>query len=197
MIALDSRSAMDIALSIMAGTAIAAACGLRAFLPLLALGLGVRTGFVEVAAGGQWIASTPVLITLAWATVVELAADKVPALDHVLDLVSTVVRPVAAAAAAWCTFAGLHPAIGIAAALVLGSGAFGVHLAKAKLRLGSSLLTFGTLNGFVSVAEDAFALSLAAMAVLAPIAAFVAVTLFAVLLLRILRRATSGPSRHG
>lgn len=194
---LDPRSALDIVLAAAAGTAIAAACGLRAFLPLLALGLGVRTGYVQVAPAGEWIASTPVLITLAWATMLELAADKLPALDHALDAVSTFIRPAAAAAAAWCTFAGLHPALAIAAAIVLGSGAFGVHVAKAKLRIGTSFLTFGTLNGVVSLAEDAFAVSLSAMAVLAPLAAFVAVALFVVLLLRIVRRATSGPSRSG
>lgn len=193
----DTRSVLDLVLAAAAGTAIAAACGLRAFLPLLALGLGVRTGFVQLAPSGEWIASTPVLITLAWATAVELAADKVPALDHALDAVSTFIRPVAAAAAAWCTFAGLPPVLAIAAALVLGGGAFGVHVAKAKLRIGTSFLTFGTLNGFVSVAEDLFAMSLAAMAVLAPIAAFCAVVLFVVLLLRIARRATSGPSPRG
>ena len=192
----EPQTILDIVLAAAAGTAIAAACGLRAFLPLLILGIGVRTGFVQLAPAGQWIATTPVLITLAWATVIELAADKVPALDHALDAVSTVIRPLAAAAAAWCAFTGLHPALTVAAALVLGGGAFGVHIAKAKLRIGTSLLTFGTLNGFVSLVEDAFALGLAAMAILAPIAAFIAVVLFATLILRVARRAASGPRRE-
>lgn len=191
----EPQTVLDIVLAAAAGTAIAAACGLRAFLPLLILGIGVRTGFVQLAPAGQWIATTPVLITLAWATAIELAADKVPVLDHALDAVSTFIRPVAAVAAAWCTFSGLPPALTVAAALVLGGGAFGVHVAKAKLRLGSSMLTFGTFNGVVSLAEDAFTVGLAAMAVLAPIAAFLAVVLFATLILRIVRRANQVPRR--
>jgi hypothetical protein len=87
-----------------AGIAIAAACGLRAFLPLLALAIGVRTHMIEVDPAAAWIANTPVMVALVWATVIELAADKVPPLDHFLDLVAMVLRPAAAGIAAWCTF---------------------------------------------------------------------------------------------
>lgn len=158
-----------------AGIAIAAACGLRAFLPLLALAVGVRAGFLRVHDGAEWIASTPVVLTLLWATVVELVADKVPAVDHVLDVIATGLRPIAAAVAAWCTFVGVHPVVGLAAALVLGGGAMGVHVAKAKVRLGSSMLTLGAANPLLSLGEDLLAGGLAAMGVLAPLAALFAV----------------------
>lgn len=177
----------DMVFAAAAGTAIAAACGLRAFLPLLALGLGVRFGFVHVAPAGEWIGSTPAIVTLVWATVLELAADKVPALDHALDLVATVLRPLAAGIAAWCTFAAVHPALAVAAALLLGTGAMGVHVAKAKVRLGSSMLTLGTANPVISFVEDALATGLAAMAVLAPLAALVGVGLLAWALVRVFR----------
>ena len=108
----------DMVFAAAAGTAIAAACGLRAFLPLLALGLGVHFGFLRVAHGGEWIGTTPAIVTLVWATVLELAADKVPAIDHALDMIATVLRPLAAATAAWCTFVGIHPALGVAAAML-------------------------------------------------------------------------------
>ena len=171
---LDAR---DMLFAAAAGTAIAAACGLRAFLPLLALGLGVHFHYVAVGAGGAWIGSAPAIVTLMWATVLELAADKVPAIDHVLDLIATVLRPVAAATAAWCTFTGIHPALGVAAALLMGTGAMGVHITKAKIRLGSSMLTLGAANPAISFVEDALAMGLSAMAVLAPIAALVGVGL--------------------
>jgi uncharacterized protein DUF4126 len=164
----------DLVFAAAAGIAIAAACGLRAFLPLLALSLGVRFDLVRVDHAAVWIASTPVLVTLVWATVLEIAADKVPALDHLLDLVATALRPAAAAVAAWCTFEGLHPALGIGAALVLGGGAMGLHVAKAKVRLGSSMLTLGNANPVLSFIEDAISAGLSALALLAPIAAVVA-----------------------
>ena len=170
----DRLLVRDLVFAAAAGIAIAAACGLRAFLPLLALSLGVRFDFVRVDHAAEWIASTPVLVTLVWATVLEIAADKIPAVDHMLDLVATGLRPAAAGLAAWCTFEALHPAIGIAAALVLGGGAMGLHVAKAKVRLGSSMLTLGNANPVLSFVEDAISAGLSALALLAPIAAVVA-----------------------
>jgi hypothetical protein len=170
----DGLAVRDLVFAAAAGIAIAAACGLRAFLPLLTLGLGVRFGFLRVDDAAAWIGSLPTILTLLWATVLELAADKVPALDHLLDMVSTVLRPLAAALAAWCTFIGVHPALAVLAALLLGGGAMGVHVAKAKVRLASSMLTFGSANPMLSFVEDGLAIGLAALAVLAPVAALVA-----------------------
>ena len=183
---------LDLVLAGVAGVAIAAACGLRAFLPLLALSLGVHFGFLRVDDSMSWIGWTPATIALLWATVLELAADKVPALDHLLDLVGTALRPLAAALAGWVTFTGVHPAIGVAAAMLLGAGAMGVHMAKAKVRLGSSMLTFGAANPILSFIEDAIAIGLAAMAVLAPLAALLAV----VLVVWAFRRVYRGPRRQ-
>jgi hypothetical protein len=134
-----------------------------------------------------WIASTPVIVTLLWATVIEVVADKVPALDHLLDLIATGLRPAAAALAAWCTFEGLHPALAIAAALLLGGGAMGLHVAKAKVRLGSSMLTLGGANPVLSFVEDAIATGLSALALLAPIAAIVAAGMVIYVLRRVFR----------
>jgi len=170
----DQLLVRDLVFAAAAGIAIAAACGLRAFLPLLALSLGVRFDLVRVDHAAEWIASTPALVTLVWATVLEIAADKIPAIDHLLDLIATGLRPAAAGLAAWCTFEALHPAIGIAAALVLGGGAMGLHVAKAKVRLGSSMLTLGNANPVLSFIEDAISAGLSALALLAPIAAVVA-----------------------
>ena len=188
----DSLVLRDLVFAAAGGTAIAAACGLRAFLPLVALSLGVRFGLVHVAPAAAWIGGTPALVTLLWATVVELAADKVPALDHLLDLFGTALRPLAAGLAGWCTFQGLHPVLAVAASVVLGAGAMGVHVAKAKVRLGSSIVTLGHANPMLSAVEDAVALGLSAMAVLVPLAALAAV----VLLAWALRRAFPTPAHH-
>ena len=81
----DRLLARDLVFAAAAGIAIAAACGLRAFLPLLALSLGVRFHLVHVDHAAAWIASTPVVVTLLWAALIEIVADKVPALDHLLE----------------------------------------------------------------------------------------------------------------
>jgi hypothetical protein len=183
----DRLLTRDLVFAAAAGIAIAAACGLRAFLPLLALSIGVRLDFVHVDHAAAWIASTPVLVTLLWATLLEIVADKVPAIDHLLDLVATGLRPAAAALAAWCTFVGLHPALAIAAALILGGGAMGLHVAKAKVRLGSSMLTLGGANPVLSFVEDTIAAGLSALAVLAPIAAVVTAGVVVWMLRRVFR----------
>ena len=183
----DRLLVRDLVFAAAAGIAIAAACGLRAFMPLLALSLGVRFDFVHVDHAAAWIASTPVLVTLVWATVLEVVADKVPALDHLLDLIGTGLRPAAAGIAGWCTFEGVHPALAIAAALLLGGGAMGLHVAKAKVRLGSSMLTLGGANPVLSFLEDAIAAGLSALALLAPIAAVVAALMVVWVLGRVFR----------
>jgi hypothetical protein len=170
------------------GVALAAACGLRAFLPLLALAIGARAGLLHLAPQASFLGSQPVLIMLAIAATIEVLADKVPVIDHMLDVAGTFVRPAAAAFAGWATFAGLPAPLSAAAAIILGAGALGVHALKAKTRLGSTALTLGHANPLLSVTEDTMAGGLSAMALLMPVFAFglVAITVF--LLVRMVRR---------
>src|SRR5437867_13429588 len=83
-------------LALATGVGIAAACGLRAFLPLLVVGLAARLGVIELKPGLEWLTGDLVLVSLGVATTLEILADKVPALDHALDLVATFIRPLAA-----------------------------------------------------------------------------------------------------
>lgn len=161
----------DVVFAVLAGVGIAAACGLRAFLPLLALAVASHFGAVHLSAKADWLGSLPAITTLGVATLLELLADKVPVVDHALDVAATFVRPAAAAVAAWATFGTVNPALAFAAALILGGGALGIHLAKAKARLGSTILTLGHANPVISMVEDGIAAALSALAVLAPIAA--------------------------
>lgn len=188
---------MPFVLAAVAGTAIAAACGLRAFLPLLVLAGGARLGFVQLDESARWIAGDASILALTTATVLELLADKVPALDHALDAVSTFIRPAAAALAAWVGFAGLHPALGVVAGLILGAGALGVHATKSKVRLGSSAFTLGAANPILSFVEDAITLSLSLLAILAPLLALAMVALGVTLLVRAVRKRRSGRSTVG
>jgi len=181
-------SLVNAALVALGGVAIAAACGLRAFLPLLVLGLGARFGLVHLAPQAAWLSGDTVLWTLGVAAVLELLGDKIPVVDHALDVAGTFVRPAAAAVAGWATFAGVHPALSFAAAVVLGAGALGVHALKAKTRLGSSALTLGHANPLLSVTEDVAAGALSGLAILAPLVAFAVLALGLVLVARWMRR---------
>src|SRR5688500_4357950 len=54
--------------SIGVGLALAAAAGFRVFVPLLALSLAARGGWVELSPSFDWLASTPASVALATAT---------------------------------------------------------------------------------------------------------------------------------
>ena len=160
------------------GLALAATCGLRAFLPLFVVSLLSHLGHIELSDGFEWISSTSAVAGLGAAVLLELLADKIPVVDHVLDTVAVVVKPLAAMVAAASVMTELDPMLSTVVGLVLGGTmAQGVHLVKAKLRLLSSALTATVANPFVSIIEDILALMATILAFLLPVLLFVAAIL--------------------
>jgi hypothetical protein len=156
-------------MAVLGGAAVAAAAGLRAFLPLFVLGLASRFGIVHLAHGAAWMASEPALVCLGTATLLEIAGDKIPAVDHALDFVGTIVRPAAAAVGAYGMLVGWPAPWAQLIALLLGTGAFAMNLAKAKLRLGSSAVSLGAANPVLSVLEDVVSIGMLLVGLLAPL----------------------------
>lgn len=150
------------------GVAIAAACGLRAFLPLLLVGLAARTGVITLGDPVSWLSQDLTLWTLGVAAVVEIVGDKVPVLDHALDAIGLAVRPVAGGLGAYAALAQWPAPLPLVFALAAGSGALGVQALKAKTRVGSTLLTAGAGNPILSFAEDVGAFGLTALAIAVP-----------------------------
>jgi hypothetical protein len=181
-------------LAIAGGLAIAAACGLRAFLPLLVLGLAGRAGVVTVGGSAAWLTQDLALWTLGVAALVEIVGDKVPIVDHALDVVGLVVRPAAGALGAYAALAEWPAPLPLVFALVAGSGALGVQALKAKTRVGSSLLTAGAGNPVLSFAEDLGAFGLTLLAILVPAIALAIVVGGAVALRAAWRRLRRGAS---
>src|SRR5215471_7021247 len=79
-------------LAVMTGVALAAACGLRAFLPLLVAGVASRFGLLSLGPNFTWLGENPALVALGLATVLEMVGDKIPVVDHALDVAGTVIR---------------------------------------------------------------------------------------------------------
>jgi len=167
----------NLLLAVAAGVGLAAASGLRAFLPLLAVGLAGRHGFLHLQPGLEWLESDPALWSLAAATALELIGDKVPVVDHVLDSIGTVVRPVAAWVATYAVLQDWGTPWAQLLAVALGVGALAVHGAKVHTRLGSTALSLGHANPILSTLEDAVALGLVLAAVLVPLLALALVGL--------------------
>ncbi len=155
------------------GLALAATCGLRAFLPLFAIGCLGATGQIELAQPYEWMQRPIALIGLGAAVLLEIAGDKFPLVDHLLDSAAVVVKPIAAMVASASVMTEMDPMItAVVGLLVGGTLAEGVHLVKAKLRLWSSALTATIANPLLSLFEDVLAVVSTVLAFLLPFIAF-------------------------
>ena len=151
---------------------LAAAAGLNTTLPLLIVGLLARFGLLGLAAPYDALASEVTLAGLALLALLEILGDKVPGLD---TFVHAVQWPLAAAAGA-ILFASQNSVVSWVApelAILVGLLTAGaIHTARASVRPAVTAFTAGLGNTAVSAVEDSFALVLALLAALAPLAGF-------------------------
>ncbi len=188
-------------LELLTGAGLAAAAGLNAYIPLLVMGLAGRFDWIQLPAGWTWLENEWVMVVLGVLLVVEIVADKVPAVDSVNDWIQTVVRP----ASGGIVFAGgigtstvavddpdsffstgawIPVVIGIVLALL-------VHLGKTAVRPVANLTTAGIAAPVLSTAEDGTSLLLVVLALVAPILVILGLGLLVlgfVLLIRSVRR---------
>ena len=169
------------------GIGLSAATGFRTFLPLLILALCAHFNLFGQGLNARfaWLGSTTALIALGVATVVEMAADKIPVLDHGLSAIGTVSRPLAGALAAGAVLQHADPAVAVIAGLIIGAPtALAVHAVQASTRVVSTTTTAGLANPFIFVAED---VASAILAVIVPILAPVVVVILLVVAWRVSR----------
>lgn len=184
----------DYVLPVLLGLGLAAATGLRTFLPLLMAAGSARLGLFGVELSGPlaWLASDAALIALALAATLEFAGDKLPVVDHALDVAGTVARPLAGALAAAAVFApGMEAdpvTLAIAGLIVGAPAALAVHGAKAGTRVAANAGTAGLAAPVVSLAEDGLTVGAVLLALLAPLLVPVALALLLWLAWRLIRR---------
>lgn len=148
------------------GLALAASAGLRAFMPLLVTGVAAKLGWLPLGESFQWLGETPALIALTVAVGLEVAGDKVPALDHALDVIQGPVRTAAGILAFVAVLTPASPAWATATlSIVAGGAALSVHATKSFVRLGSSTATAGVANPVVSLVEDGVCLLVTVLSV--------------------------------
>jgi hypothetical protein len=166
---LDTNLLIDQGMALSMGLALAATCGLRAFLPLLTISVLAALGQLELGAGFMWMASPAAIVCFSTAVVVEVVSDKFPAVDHALDAAGVFIKPVAAAVVTASMVVGFDPLLALVLGLMSGGVvAEGVHLAKAKARLLSSAFTSTIANPILSVGEDIAAVIGIALSLLVP-----------------------------
>ncbi|MGW4501359.1 DUF4126 domain-containing protein [Micromonospora sp. NPDC004336] len=167
-------------LEVLTGTGLAASAGLNAYIPLLTMGLLARfTDVIDLPAGWQWLGNGWVIAILAVLLLIEVVADKVPVVDHVNDVVQTVVRPTAGglafgAGASSETVTVSDPAsffssnqwVPVVTGVLI---ALGVHLLKSAARPVINATTAGVGTPVASTAEDATSVVVSVVAILLPV----------------------------
>lgn len=186
-------------LEALTGTGLAASAGLNAYIPLLVLGLLSRfTDAVHLPHGWQWLGNGWVMSILAVLLAIEMVADKVPIVDHMNDVVQTVVRPTAGGIVFGAgsssqtatvtdpgTFFGSHQWIPVAAGVLI---ALGVHGVKAASRPVVNATTAGFGAPVASTAEDLSSVVMSLLAVLVPILVLIGLVLLVSSAIWIFRR---------
>ena len=160
---------MDALTHILAGFGLSGAAGLNAWLPLLIVGLADRyTNLLNLQGPYAVLAQPLVLGILGVLLLVEVVADKVPAVDSINDAIHTLIRP-AAGAILFAANANAFGHMDSGLAMVFGLLAAGsIHAVKATTRPLVTAGTAGTGNFVVSTLEDVLAATVAILALLAP-----------------------------
>lgn len=171
------------------GLGLAAAAGLNAYIPLLVAGLLVRLDIVGFGDPYDILGSTPALVILAVLLVIEVVADKIPAVDSVNDAVQTFIRPASGAALFAAVASGGDQQWAQALAVILGLlTSLSVHATKSAARPVVNVSTAGLGAPVVSTVEDGLSLGLAVTALLAPVLALVLLVGLAWLAVAAIRR---------
>jgi len=161
---------MDILMGIFSGFGLSASAGLNAYIPLLVVALlGRFTNLIHLTSPWDTLTSWWVIGLLVVLSLIEAFADKIPAVNHVNDIIQTFVRPVAGAiifAASAKVLTEVHPVLSLACGLLVAGS---VHAVKSlAVRPTVTATTAGAGNIPVSILEDLISTILSILSVVVP-----------------------------
>lgn len=162
---------MDLLTGIFTAFGLSASAGLNAYIPLLLVGLLARyTNLIHLNAPWDTLSNPWIVLMLCILVIIEMLADKIPAVNHVNDLIQTLIRPAAGAiafAASANVVTNVSPVLALACGLLVAGT---VHVAKAgAVRPMVTATTGGAGNIPVSIAEDVVSTLLSFLAIALPI----------------------------
>ncbi|HKI54037.1 MAG TPA: DUF4126 domain-containing protein, partial [Anaerolineales bacterium] len=116
------------------------------------------------------LASPWIILMLCVLVIIEMLADKIPAVNHINDAIQTFIRPAAGAiafAASANVVTDISPVLALASGLLVAGT---VHVAKSGMvRPAITATTGGAANVPVSIAEDVISTILSIIAIIIPI----------------------------
>ncbi|HWM34725.1 MAG TPA: DUF4126 domain-containing protein [Pseudolysinimonas sp.] len=189
-------------LEVLTGAGLATAAGLNAYIPLLVVGLSSRfLDWVDLPPAWAWLSNEWVMLIIGVLLVLEIVADKIPAVDSINDIVQTIVRPTAGGilfgtgttsetvavtdpAAFFASNQWVPVAIGVLLSLT-------VHIGKTMARPAANAASFGLAAPVLSTVEDGISVVLTIFAIVLPVLVIlgvIAVAVGGVLLVKRARR---------
>ncbi|HSO12219.1 MAG TPA: DUF4126 domain-containing protein [Anaerolineales bacterium] len=162
---------MELLTGIFTAFGLSASAGLNAYIPLLVVGLLARyTNLIALNQPWSTLSNPWIILMLCVLVIIEMLADKIPAVNHINDLIQTLIRPAAGAiafAASANVVTDMSPVLALAAGLLVAGT---VHLTKSGVvRPAVTAATGGTGNVPVSIAEDVTSTVLSIVAVVIPV----------------------------
>lgn len=176
---------MELLTGILSAFGLSASAGLNAYIPLLTVGVIAHyTDWITLETPWDTLANPWVLIVIGVLLIIEMLADKIPAVNHINDIIQTVVRPAAGAivfAASAQVITDVHPVLALICGLLVAGG---VHVVKAgAVRPAVTATTGGTANVPVSILEDIIAIAMSILAIVLPILVGAFICLLATLII--------------
>lgn len=178
------------------GTGLAAAAGLNAYIPFLLVALLSRfTDVIDLPTQYAWIESDWAIAVSAVLLLSEMVLDKIAIVDHLNDLVATLIRPTVGGLIFAATTAAEqvdesswmqdNPWVGIVIGVVVAGI---VHTGKAVTRPVVNISTLGVGTPVVSAAEDGASVAMSLVAVFLPVLVVLALILLAWAMIVLWRR---------
>lgn len=158
-------------MDVIAAFGLSASAGLNAYIPLLVVSLLAKfTNLINLSESWQALESWWIIGLLLVLSVIEFFADKIPAVNHINDLIQTLIRPTAGAilfAASANVITDINPILSLAIGLLVAGG---VHAAKSLVvRPMVTATTAGAGDVPVSILEDIIATVVSVLSVVIPI----------------------------
>ena len=170
------------------GIGLSSIAGVRAFLPLVLVGLFARLGLFTLPAPLGFLDDWPVMGALAVLALLESGLDKVPALDPILNYVQTLLR-IVAGAILFAAALQVGVDVGTIPELAAGGVIAGlVSVLKTILRPAANVASAGVSVSFLSLVEDAVALLGGIIAMLVPLVPLALVAFLLFFFFRVRRR---------
>ena len=165
---------MELLLGVFSAFGLSASAGLNAYIPLLVVALLAKfTPLIHLGSPWDTLTSWWIIVLLLVLLLIEFFVDKIPVIHHVNDLIQTLIRPAAGAivfAASTNVIHGLDPILALALGLLVAGS---VHATKsAVVRPIVGVVTAGTGQIPVSIAEDVTATAVSLVAVVYPLIVF-------------------------